>query len=173
VEYEEALKQLVRWCQDSQGVILHLAPQEDVSFRSYETYSPAEVRRIEEQLDCILDDSYHLLLRAVGRADLFSPERYGGGIRLYGPDEVIQASRSIWEGQDGNASDRFCFIGEHRLMGDYLGFVVSRAGPRNFDVFCHEYPPEQYVEVSNELSSWRTLEGWLIHAVETLGTETL
>jgi hypothetical protein len=58
-------------------------------------------------------------------------------------------------------------------MGDFMGFLVSRPGPMNFDVFCHEYPFEEYVAVSDEIKTWRTFESWLIHAVETRGEETI
>ena len=58
-------------------------------------------------------------------------------------------------------------------MGDFMGFLISRPGPRNFDVFCHEYPFDEYVAVSDEINMWRTFEAWLIHAVVTQGVESI
>jgi hypothetical protein len=43
----------------------------------------------------------------------------------------------------------------------------------NFDVFCHEYPPAEYAAVSDENSSWRTFDDWLVQAVDRHGRDTL
>ncbi len=45
--------------------------------------------------------------------------------------------------------------------------LIRREGESNFDVFCHEYPFEEYVAVSDEIESWRTFEDWLIRCVES------
>lgn len=58
-------------------------------------------------------------------------------------------------------------------MGDWMGFCTTRNDQRNYDVFCHEYPIDEYAETSDELNSWRTFEEWMMKAIETKGQETL
>ena len=58
-------------------------------------------------------------------------------------------------------------------MGDFMGFLVTRTGNDNFDVFCHEYPFEEYVAVSDEINSWRSFESWLIRCVDTKGEDSI
>jgi hypothetical protein len=112
-------------------------------------------------------------MSVIGASSLFSWSPYGGGQRFYNLEEVIETTLAVASGGIDGMTDRFCFVGEHRSMGDLMGFLVSRAGPRNFDVFCHEYPLEEYVAVSDELKSWRTFDDWLIRAVMTLGEESI
>jgi len=109
----------------------------------------------------------------VGASSLFSWSPHGGGPCFYDPDEVILSSRDAKVFRNDGGIDRYCFVGEHRLMGDRMGFLISRSEPKNFDVFCHEYPMEEYAEVSDEIKSWRTFEEWLIRAVETCGRKTI
>jgi len=131
------------------------------------------LREVEKRLGGSLPESYRRFMAIIGASSLFSWSPHGGGPRFYRPDEVVEASLGAVVERDDGGQDRFCFVGEHRLMGDYVGFLLSRPGPKNFDVFCHEYPLEEYVAVSDEIKSWRTFEGWLINAVETRGEETI
>jgi hypothetical protein len=139
-------------------------------FVSHSVHPEDDILQIERELECELPDSYRMFMATIGASSLFSWSPHGGGPRFYDPDEVIQASRGA---VSKNLDDRFCFVGEHRLMGDLMGFLVTRQGPRNFDIFCHEYPPEDYAAVSDELDSWRGFDEWLVHAVETCGEETI
>ena len=63
--------------------------------------------------------------------------------------------------EDEPIVDDFCMIGQSDVLGDFIGFVMNRPGPDNFDVFCHEYPVYDYSRVSDELESWRSFELWL------------
>jgi hypothetical protein len=84
---------------------------------------------------------------------------------------VIEVSRQWATAQP--YVERFCFVGEHRCMGDMMGFCIDHAGPHNFDIFCHEYPFEEYVSVSNEINSWREFGPYVAGVVSRFGNESL
>ncbi len=172
MEAIEALNQLHIWCQQSNGLPIEIKPGVRRKFDTTTTFAEAEFRFIEEALGWSLPAIYQELLRLVGKSRIFLDE-YDLGLHLYSPSEVIHASQSIWDKEEESAEGRFCFIGENRRTGDYFGFVISRNDPVNFDVFCHEYPPSEYVAVSDEVKSWRTLNQWLVQVVSSYGEETL
>lgn len=173
MEIDEAIDQLRRWCEASVGTPIEIAEDIVVTFESTLRYSDAAIQEIESELNCSLPESYKKFMLVVGESSLFTTPKYGGGINFYQPKEVIRSSIHIWDEEEEAGTDRFCFIGERMSMGDYIGFVVSRPGPKNFDVFCHEYPSQEYANVSDELKSWRTFDEWLIHAVTCKGKDTL
>jgi hypothetical protein len=173
MEIDEAIDQLRLWCDASAGAPIQMAGGRLMTFRSTSRYSCPLIRHIEQELGCSLPESYKKFMAAVGECTLFVDAAYGGGITFYAPEDAIKSSQRIWDEEEVPGVDRFCFVGAHMAMGDYIGFAISRDGPQNFDVFCHEYPPQEYVAVSDELSSWRSFESWLIHAVENNGQDTL
>lgn len=64
-------------------------------------------------------------------------------------------------------------IGHHCAMGDWMGFCLSKSDELNFDVYCHEYPIGEYALTSDELSSWRIFENYIIKVVESKGLKSL
>lgn len=173
MDFNEALAQLRLWCDQSQGIPIESLPEGRGVFESRSTHTEAEIRKIEECLECTLPGSYHQFMATIGASSLFFSNKYGGGPYFYSPAEVMRVSEAAVLQCDDGTYQRFCFLGEHRSMGDWMGFLISRPGPNNFDVFCHEYSFEEYVAVSDELKSWRSFEEWLIHAVETEGVESI
>jgi hypothetical protein len=173
MDIHQAIDQLRQWCDRSNGTPIEIAPGQTAVFLTRSVHDANSVRMIEDRLGCSLPDSYRLFMATIGASSLFSWSPHGGGPRFYNPEEVIEASIAVATQQDVGRSERFCFVGEHRLMGDLMGFLVSRSGPKNFDVYCHEYPVEEYAGISDEIRSWRTFEEWLIHAVETYGVESI
>ena len=168
----DAIEQLADWCKRSQGKLLEIGADKPLAFNSLETYGTSEIDQLEQAIDWSLPALYRTLLSQVGRCEVF----YGDdafGLTLYSPAEVRTASQGIWLEEDHVGDDEFCFIGANRGMGDYFGFVTTRSGPANFDVFCHEYPPYEYAAVSDELKSWRTLDQWLVQVVESFGARCL
>ena len=172
MEANEALNQLHFWCQQSNGSPIEIKPSVRRSFDALSTFAEADLQSIEEALVWSLPDTYKAFLQLIGQCTLFLDD-HGLGLYFYSPDEVISASLSIWDEEEEPGEERFCFIGENRSIGDYFGFVISRNDPANFDVFCHEYPPSEYMAVSDELKSWRTLEHWFVQIVTSYGEETL
>lgn len=69
--------------------------------------------------------------------------------------------------------ERFCFVGKHRMMGDMMGFCSDRTSPRNFDIYCHDYPFEEDVAISNEIESWREFEPYITGVVSRFGEDSL
>ncbi len=171
--FRKSLAQLQKWCAQSGGKPLPGLLDGRNVFQSRSIHTEAEMRVIEERLGCSLPDSYRTFMGTIGASSLFCTHVNGGGPIFYRPEEVIRASADAEVESDDGFVNRFCFVGEHRSMGDLMGFLTSRPGPRNFDVFCHEYPFEEYVSISDEINSWRTFDEWLVHAVETKGIESI
>jgi hypothetical protein len=171
--FAKALAQLQQWCAESHGEPLPGLPDGRGVFESRSIHTEDELNTIEERLRCTLPQSYRQFMKTIGASSLFCTHVTGGGPIFYRPDEILHASANASFEDENGSVNRFCFVGEHRSMGDFMGFLISRPGPRNFDVFCHEYPFEEYVSVSNEINSWRTFDEWLIHAVETEGVESI
>jgi hypothetical protein len=173
MEYLDALLKMRSWCDQSDGKPIEIISGQSVVFESRATYGEEDVAIVEGELECVLPESYRLFMSIVGASTLFGQSSIGGGPYFYSPDEILETSIRPETYVGNGSSDRFCWIGEHRCMGDFMGFLVSKPGPKNFDVFCHEYPLEEYAEVSDEIKSWRTFEDWVILSVETLGMDTL
>ncbi|MCA8998921.1 MAG: SMI1/KNR4 family protein [Planctomycetaceae bacterium] len=170
---EEALAQLKEWCDESRGNSIPLLPERQAVFESRSLHGDDELAAVETKLSFSFPHSYRRFMATIGACSLFSWSPHGGGPRFYTPSEVLQVSQGAsYTDEDGN-THRICFVGEHRLMGDFMGFLMSRPGEQNFDVFCHEYPFEEYVAVSDEINSWRTFENWVIKCVETRGEESI
>lgn len=173
MNFAQALVQLQQWCSQSCGEPLSSLPEGRAVFESRFVYTDDDLNVVESKLGFSFPESYRQFMRTIGSSSLFCTHVNGGGPIFYQPKEIIQASTDAsFENEDGQVN-RFCFVGEHRSMGDLMGFLISRPGPKNFDVFCHEYPIEEYASVSDEITSWRTFEEWLIHAVETQGVESI
>lgn len=174
IDYSLAVQTLADWCERSGGTAIEFVEGRRAAvFKSRSIHSLEEIRAVEKQLGFAFPTSHVNFITKLGACTLFSDTRFGGGPRFYSPDEVVAASDgAVCKDADG-MEHRFCFVGEHRLMGDFMGFLMSRDGDENFDVFCHEYPFEEYVAVSDELGSWRTFENWVLRAVESCGDDTL
>ncbi len=173
MNFAQSLAQLKQWCAQSHGEPLPGLPEGRGVFESRFIYTDNDLKVVESRLGFSLPDSYRQFMKTVGASSLFCTHVNGGGPIFYEPEEIIRTSmEASFEDENGKVH-RFCFVGEHRSMGDLMGFLITRPGPRNFDVFCHEYPFEEYVSVSDEINSWRTFEEWLVHAVETQGVESI
>jgi len=174
MQVTDAIDQLERWCLDSSGAPIEIAPGRILAFASHAIFDDEAINLMERRLNFVLPASYRRFMSSVGQSIVFRDPRSGsGGMYFFSPEEAITASLGIWNEEEENGPDAFCLIGWHRSMGDYFGFVVNRTESRNFDVFCHEYPPSDYVKISTEIRSWRTFDEWIVRAVETYGEETL
>ena len=49
----------------------------------------------------------------------------------------------------------------------------DRPGPANFDIYCHEYPFEEYVAISSEIKSWREFGPYVAGVVSRFGEDSL
>lgn len=173
--FEEAIAQLRTWCDLSMNRPIPIGVDSRLAFSCRPVEDDEEIRHIEHDLEWPLPKAYARLLRSVGSGKLFI-NKYGLGVHLYAPSQVLEMSEGIWESWEqerATSHDRFCIIGHHNGLGDAFGFVISRPGPRNFDVFCHEYPPFEYASVSDGLDSWKTLDQWIIRLVESHAKDIL
>jgi hypothetical protein len=130
--FAQALAQLQKWCAQSRGEPLPGLPDGRSVFQSRSIHTESEMHGIEEHLGCSLPESYREFMATIGASSLFCAHVNGGGPIFYGPDEVIRASVDAAFADEGGSVNRFCFVGEHRSMGDFMGFLISRPGPRNF-----------------------------------------
>lgn len=170
VTFTEALDQLCAWCDRSRGAVIEIAPGVTGSFQSRATFGEPDVRAVEAELGCELPPAYYEFMAVVGESSLFGWSPHGGGLFFY-PRQVIDTSRE-WATARPEV-ERFCFVGEHRLMGDMMGFCLDHPGPANFDIYCHEYPFEKYAAVSDEISSWREFGPYISNLVASHGEDTL
>ena len=168
---EEALAQLRAWCDRSKGEMIEIAPGNTGSFQSRGTYGEADTAEIEAELRFALPPTYRAFMATVGESSLFGWSPSGGHWYFYNPRQVIEVSRAAAEALPD--VERFCFIGEHRMMADLMGFCIDRPGPQNFDIFCHEYPLEEYVAVSGEIDSWREFGPYVAGVVSRFGRDSL
>lgn len=167
----EALAQLHAWCDRSRGEVIEIAPGVSGPFQSRGTFDEVAVRAIEVELGCDLPQAYFEFMAVIGESSLFGWSPRGGGSHFYHPQQVIETSRE-WAAARPDV-ERFCFVGEHRSMGDMMGFCLDRPGPANFDIYCHEYPFEEYVSVSDEIRSWREFGSYIVRIVESHGRDSL
>ena len=168
---EEALAQLRAWCDRSQGELIEIAPGITGSFQSRGTYGEADIAEVEAELRFALPPAYRAFMATVGESSLFGWSPSGGHWYFYNPRQVIEVSRASEETLPD--VERFCFIGEHRMMGDLMGFCIDRPGPKNFDIYCHEYPVEEYVAISDEIGSWREFGPDVAGVVSRFGQDSL
>jgi hypothetical protein len=168
----DALAQLLVWCNHSQGKPIEIAPGVTGSFHSRQTYGESAVSAIEAALGTGLPSAYHAFMSALGESSLFVSSPTRDGLHFYHPQQVVEVSRQ-WIEATAPGSERFCFVGEHRCLGDLMGFCIDRPAPQNFDVFCHEYSMEEYAAVSDELRSWREFEAYIVEVVASCGRESL
>jgi hypothetical protein len=167
----QALAQLRSWCDISRGKLIEIAPGITRSFQSRGTYAEEAVREIELKLGFELPPAYYQFMASVGESLSFGWAPEGGDWYFYPPRRVIEVSEQ-WATARPQV-ERFCFVGEHRCMGDMMGFCIDRAGPANFDIYCHEYPFEEYVAVSDEIKSWREFGPYVAGVVSRFGQDSL
>lgn len=167
----EALTQLRAWCDRSGGEVIEIAPGITGSFQSRGTYADAAVREIEEELGVKLPLAYFDFMATIGESSLFGWSPSGGHWFFYNRRQVIEVSQE-WAAAQPEV-ERFCFVGEHRCMGDMMGFCIDCPGPVNFDIYCHEYPFEEYVAISNEIKTWREFGPYVAGVVSRFGQASL
>lgn len=167
----EALTQLRDWCDRSRGAVIEIAPGVSRSFQSVATFGEAAVSEIETELGCVLPQAYYEFMAVVGESALFGWSPHGGGPHFYHPQQVVGASME-WAASQPEV-ERFCFVGEHRSMGDMMGFCLDRPDPANFDIYCHEYLFEEYTSTSDEIKSWREFGMYIVRLVASHGKESL
>ena len=176
MNFEEALKQLKSWCDSSRGELIEISPDNFLSFEILELFDDSKINLLENSLKWKLPESYKLFLESIGKSNLFLSE-YALGTHFFDPDEVLQASEfqvwESWEEEKANFPHRFCIIGAETGLGDFFGFAIGIESAKNFDIFCHEDPPFEYIEVSNELKSWKSFDEWIVRLVENFGCERL
>lgn len=177
--FKEAIKTLQNWI-ESNEVILETKKWKDreeilelehLKF-SVQTLAFEEVEAIKAFTNNLLPDSYYHFLKEIGSGEFFVGE-YSTSFELYSLAQLQEYNTLFQQEIEEPIEDEFMIIGSHLSMGDWMGFCTSKTDEKNFDVYCHEYPIEEYVETSDELNSWRTFEEWIIKAVQTKGRESL
>ncbi|MFD2555168.1 SMI1/KNR4 family protein [Sphingobacterium tabacisoli] len=137
--------------------------------------SEEELIAIKVLTNNLLPPAYYHFLAEIGSGQFFIND-YFPGFEIYNLAELKEYNQLIQQEikEAGETIiDDYLMIGTHCSMGDWMGFCTTRKKEKNYDVFCHEYPIEEYATTSDELKSWRTFEEWIIKAIQTKGTETL
>ncbi|MCA5005207.1 SMI1/KNR4 family protein [Sphingobacterium bovistauri] len=153
---------------------LEITASEELNFK-VERISNVELEEIKSYTNHSLPESYYHFLQEIGAGSFFF-SKYIDGFDMYNLAQLKEYNTLFQqeiEDCEEEVKDQFIIIGSHLCMGDWMGFCTTKKEEKNFDVYCHEYPIDDYVATSDELNSWRTFEEWLIKAVETKGSETL
>lgn len=167
ISENEVILETSQW-KDSQPIV-----ESEVLKCTVQPLSNEEVEEIKAFTQHLLPESYYHFLAEVGRGQFLIGE-YLPCFEIYNLAELKEYNAHIQqEIENTEVNDRFIMIGSHCSMGDWMGFCTTRKDERNYDVFCHEYPIDEYAEISDELNSWRSFEEWVIKAIETKGQETL
>lgn len=181
-EFINALQILKEWI-SKDGVILETSQWEDgqeiteseVLKFNVEPVSDKELEEIKAVTQHTLPESYYHFLAEIGSGQFFTAD-YIPGFKFYNLAELeenrVYIQQEMEDAEEG-INDNFIMVGLHCSMGDWMGFCTTRKDEKNYDVFCHEYPVDEYAETSDELNSWRTFEEWMINAIGTKGRETL
>jgi hypothetical protein len=172
--FDQAIEQLKKWIAESCGAAIQIGNDVCCEFHQLQIYTDEEITAAENELDWQFPTEFRTFMKEIGKSCLFNDPQFGLGIDIYSLDQIIQTYEELKNmDEEEPITDRFCMIGSSNSMGDYIGFTINREGPKNFDVYCHEYPVFEYVNVSTEIMSWRTFQSWLIKVVETLGEEII
>lgn len=172
--FEQAIEQLKQWMIQSHGCAINIGDDCECEFTQLETYNDEQIAATETALGWHFPLALKVFLKEIGHSRLFYDPQYGLGIDIFSLEQIQQTSEELKNLEEEEPiTDQFCMIGTSNSMGDYFGFTINRNTPDNFAVYCHEYPVFEYVNVSNELNSWRTFEDWIIQIVTTLGEEEL
>ncbi|UHO38359.1 SMI1/KNR4 family protein [Chryseobacterium capnotolerans] len=167
ISKNEVIFETLQW-KDSQQIV-----ESEILKFIVQPISNAEIDEIKAFTQYLLPDSYYHFLAEIGSGQFLIGE-YLPCFEIYNLKQLQEYNAHVQqEIEAAEINDHFIMIGSHCSMGDWMGFCTTRKDERNYDVFCHEYPIDEYTEVSDELNSWRTFEEWVIKAVETKGKETL
>lgn len=179
-EFINALSILKEWVSKNEVILEtkkwtngeEMIESESLKF-NVQSISGKELEEIKSYTQYLLPESYYHFLSEIGSGQFFIGE-YFPCFEMYGLADLKENNALVQkEIKDGEINDNFIMIGMHCSMGDWVGFCTTKNDKKNYDVFCHEYPIDEYVEISDELKSWRTFEEWFIKAIETKGEETL
>ena len=181
-QFHISLNQLNKWISEKEVILetkkwkvgLEITETEEFSFK-VQKISYDELEAIKIYTNHSLPDSYYYFLQEIGSGSLFFNE-YLGGFDIYNFEQLKEYNiffQQEIEDCEEEVKDQFIIIGSRLSMGDWMGFCTTKKEEKNFDVYCHEYPIDDYVATSDELNSWHTFEEWMIKAIETKGSETL
>ncbi|WKT60044.1 SMI1/KNR4 family protein [Microbulbifer thermotolerans] len=172
--YDQAIEQLKSWIAKSNGAAIHIGKNVHCEFHQFKVYSDEEIASAEKALSWRFPTEFRTFMKEIGNTCLFNDPQLGFGIDIFTLDKIIKTHEELKTmDEEEPITDLFCMIGVSNSMGDHIGFTMNREGPNNFDIYCHEYPVFEYVNVSTEINSWRTFKNWLIKVVETLGEEII
>ncbi|WP_282628423.1 SMI1/KNR4 family protein [Empedobacter sedimenti] len=177
--YKNAIKTLQNWIKANEVILetkkwkegQEILEIEHLKF-SVQTLASEEIEAIKNFTKHSLPDSYYYFLKEIGTGSFFFSE-YIGGFELYNLAQLQEYNELFQQEIEEPIDDEFMIIGSHISLGDWMGFCTSKTDEKNFDVYCHEYPIDEYAETSDELNSWRTFEEWIVKVVETKGRESL
>ena len=161
-EYQRALHTLQHW-------IASDAAQQRFDVRAL---SEAELADIMEATDMRLPAAYYAFIRQIGVGEFFLQYPRQGLFCLYDAAELRQTQHLLAEhlaDEDIHMEDEYVMVGVHQSMGDWMGFNLQRRDERNFDVYDHAAPVDEYAEIAN----WRTFEAWVLAVVASNGVESL
>jgi hypothetical protein len=174
MKFDQAIALLKKWIEESQGKAIELGEDVCCEFHQFETYTDEQITDTEQKLNWEFPNEFRVFMKEIGKSCLFNDPQFGLGIDINSLDQIVETYEQLKNlDEEEPITDLFCMVGVSNSLGDYIGFTINRENPNNFDIYCHEYPVYEYVNVSNEIRSWRTFKDWIIKVVETLGEEII
>lgn len=139
------------------------------------SYNEQDLLNWELQNNIKIPEDYRLFLLKVGACDIF----YDGskdlrGIEIYQLEEISDRYENCFENPYAVLFSQYLPIGEDINLQEIAAFVMIQSPPENFALFWHEYPPDDWLDVAEELpKSWQTFTSWLQVLIESEGQRQL
>lgn len=168
-------KQFREWIEKSNGNPILFPSGESHCFIGKRSYTEKDLLGWESQHEIRLPEEYRVFLLEVGACDIF----YDGtkdldGIEIYALEEIYDRYKDCFENPETALFSQYLPVGEDIRLQEIAAFVIARETPENFALFWHEYPPDIWLEVAEELpKSWRTFSSWLQVLIESEGERQL
>jgi hypothetical protein len=163
MELQEAVEFLSSLITRSQGNLILLAPNLEWKFSKIKSYSDDDLLDFEKTLKVVLPKPYKLFLKEIGACEIYI-NQYDLGVEFKRLEEIEDFAAQVLVENTG-LFPTLLPIAYLSNRGDVAGFDLTREGD-NFTVFFHEYPPESWLD---ETEDWCSFESWLTMLVESNG----
>lgn len=163
---EATLQELRSLIDTSAGSPITLPSGATRSFRQKRVLNHADVRAMEQARGAIFPPEYATLLTTVGAAECFVDAAGRTTLELHDPDEVPRRYGDLF----ASPADlrRFLPVAlDHRLQ-EIVVLLLERPGPRNVLVVSHEVPPEDWLELADEVAL-TSIEAWMREVLASEG----
>jgi hypothetical protein len=165
--FPESLATLCRLIEESKGRPIPLGNGKSRSFSRFRMYDEGALASFEAAMQVHLPSAFREFLLKVGACQLYhGSEKIAVGIEF--PDiAALKENFYIPLGVDQHSG--LFPIATDLLLQEIAIFQLHRRGDRNFLNISHEYHPDDWEAVADELGGWRRFEDWIVEVVSQHG----